>query len=294
MVSNGKPNVAEMMQAKFASEGPLWFGPRRFHARPNAQDKTLPDVPGATPGVYDKIGPAQVELTGIRYLPTDDWPFLYLRQPAIPALNLRGIAIVAALSLVILFAFAPVRRVRPSGRMFFLGAGFMLLETKGVVHMALLFGATWLVNSIVFFAILTMILFANLYVLVVRPRNLWPYYVLLLAALLVNTIVPMGEFLALPGMSKVITSCVVVYLPVFFAGVVFATAFRASTQPEVDFGSNIGGIILGGLSEYLSLVLGFNHLLWVAIGYYVLSALLGPKGALPSLPLEPRAATAEG
>ena len=42
--------------------------------------------------------------------------------------------------------------------MFFLGAGFMLLETKGVVHMALLFGSTWYVNSIVFFAILVMIL----------------------------------------------------------------------------------------------------------------------------------------
>ena len=70
-------------------------------------------------------------------IPTDDWPFLYLREPAIPALNLRGMAIVAVLSLVILLAFAPVRRARPNGRMFFLGAGFMLLETKGVVHMAL-------------------------------------------------------------------------------------------------------------------------------------------------------------
>ena len=70
-----------------------------------------------------------------------------------------------------------MRRARPSGRMFFLGAGFMLLETKGVVHMALLFGATWMVNSIVFFAILTMILLSNLYVLAVRPRRLWPYYV---------------------------------------------------------------------------------------------------------------------
>ena len=56
----------------------------------------------------------------------------------------------AILALVILLAFAPVRLVRPNGRMFFLGAGFMLLETKGVVHMALLFGATWMVNSIVF------------------------------------------------------------------------------------------------------------------------------------------------
>ena len=80
--------------------------------------------------------------------------------------------------------------------MFFLGAGFMLLETKGVVHMALLFGSTWMVNSIVFFAILTMILLSNLYVLAVQPQRLWPYYALLIAALLVNSAGADGE---LPG-----------------------------------------------------------------------------------------------
>ena len=105
----------------------------------------------------------------------------------------------AVLSLVILLAFAPVRRARPNGQMFFLGAGFMLLETKGVVHMALLFGATWMVNSIVFFAILTMILASNLYVLAVRPRRLWPYYALLLAALWVNSVIPMDDFLVVAG-----------------------------------------------------------------------------------------------
>jgi hypothetical protein len=161
--------------------------------------------------------------------------------------------------------------------MFFLGAGFMLLETKGVVHMALLFGATWMVNSIVFFAILTMILLSNLFVLAIRPRRLWPYYALLLAALLVNSVVPMDNFLTLPGWSKIIFSCAVVFLPVFFAGVVFATAFRSSERPEVDLGSNIAGIVLGGLSENLSLILGFSHLLWVAMGYYLLVALLGMR-----------------
>ncbi len=163
--------------------------------------------------------------------------------------------------------------------MFFLGAGFMLLETKGVVHMALLFGATWLVNSIVFFAILTMILLANLYVTIVRPVRLAPYYVLLIAALAVNAAVPMDVFLGLPGASKMVASCAVVYLPVFFAGVIFATAFRSSVRPDVDFGSNIGGIILGGISEYLSLIVGFQHLLWIAIAYYVLSWMLGPRAA---------------
>ena len=279
LVGDSASAVVESIRSKFASEGFFWLNPEpRFNLR---VERLRPGASGRRRARRRrrsvKIGPAEVELAGIDRLPTDDWPFLYLREPTIPALNLRGMAIVAVLSLVILLAFAPVRRARPSGRMFFLGAGFMLLETKGVVHMALLFGATWMVNSIVFFAILTMILLSNLYVLAVRPRRLWPYYALLLAALLVNSVIPMDDFLALPGMSKVVASCAVVFLPVFFAGVIFATAFRSSTQPDVDFGSNIAGIILGGLSEYLSLILGFNHLLWIAIGYYVLSALLGSK-----------------
>ncbi len=69
----------------------------------------------------------------------------------------------------------------------------------------------------------------------------------------------------------------VVYLPVFFAGVIFATAFRSSTQPDVDFGSNIARHHPGGLTEYLSLIFGFNHLIWIAIGYYALSWLLRPR-----------------
>src|SRR5262249_55900662 len=147
----------------------------------------------------------------------------------------------------VLFAFAPVRTARPNGQMFFLGAGFMLLETKGVVHMALLFGSTWMVNSIVFAAILVMALLGNVYVLWKQPQRLWPYYGLLIAALLLNLVVPMTSFLALPGVLKVVVSCLVVFVPVLFAGVVFAASFRASHRPDVDFGSNIGGVILGGL-----------------------------------------------
>jgi hypothetical protein len=187
--------------------------------------------------------------------------------------------IIAVLSLVVLFTFAPTRRVRPNGQMFFLGAGFMLLETKGVVHLALLFGSTWMVNSIVFAVILLMALLSNLYVQIIRPQKLWPYYSLLIAALLLNVAVPMTSFLALPSIIKVVVSCLVVFVPVFFAGIVFATSFGASQRPDVDLGSNIGGAILGGLSENLSLVVGFNNLLLMTIGYYVLSALLAPKAS---------------
>lgn len=232
---------------------------------------------------WQQVSPAKVNSAGISLLPTDDWPQLYLSGRTIPwAPNGQGMAVVGGLSIVILLAFTwPVwfgkgRRIgaRPSGQMFFLGAGFMLLETKGVVHMALLFGSTWIVNSVVFFAILVMILIANLYTLAARPRKLWPYYLLLVIALAVNILVPMNWFLSLPGAWKTIASCAVVFVPVFFAGVIFATAFRDSRHPDVDFGSNVAGIILGGLSEQLSMVLGFNHLLLVAAGFYVLSAVL--------------------
>jgi hypothetical protein len=284
LVANGDSPVVESIRSKFASHQFFWMtGVPGESTTLTSFGPSAPSVPAGLSKRTLKIGPARVERVAHDTLPSDDWPFLYLREPTIPALSLRGMAIVGVLSLVILMAFTPVRRARPSGRMFFLGAGFMLLETKGVVHMALLFGATWMVNSVVFFAILTMILLSNLYVLAANPRRLWPFYTLLLASLLLNSVIPMDDFLALPGVSKVVVSCAVVFLPVFFAGVIFATSFRTSTQPDVDFGANIAGIILGGLSEYLSLILGFSHLLWIAMAYYVLSALFRPSGSAPAL-----------
>jgi SAM-dependent methyltransferase len=280
LVGNGQASIVESIRAQFAMNRLLWINSRAStDPRASAFGLGPPSVPGVSTSDFMRIGPAIVKQPERDWIPQDDWPFLYLRAPTIPALNVRGMALVAVLSSAIVLAVTPVRRVRPNGRMFFLGAGFMLLETKGVVHMALLFGATWVVNSIVFFAILTMILLANVYVLIFKPRRLVSHYAFLLLALLIASLVPMDTFLSLPGVGKVVGSCAVVFLPVFFAGVIFATTFRSSVRTEIDFGSNIGGIVLGGLSEYLSLVLGFNHLLWVAMGYYGLSALLGRQSS---------------
>jgi len=98
---------------------------------------------------------------------------------------------------------------------------------------------------------------------------------------LANVAVPMTTYLGLPGVWRVVVSCAVVFVPVFFAGVVFASSFRDSAQPDVDLGSSIGGAILGGLSESLALVVGFDTLLLVAVAFYLLSAVLRPR-ALPA------------
>ena len=269
---------------EFQQQQSFWINQRpALNQSVNGFGLQPPSTQEATDSDWHRIAPASVETSGITRLPSDDWPFLYLREARIPSLNLRSMALIGGLSLIILYAVAPVRRVRPNWQMFFLGAGFMLLETKGVVHMALLFGSTWLVNSVVFFAILVMILASNIFVLLVKPQKLWPYYLLLSAALLVNILVPMSRFLALPGWGKVAVSCAVIFAPISFAGIVFGTSFRDSRQPDVDFGSNIAGAILGGLAENLSLMIGFNYLLVIALAFYVLSAVLRRQVSIPKL-----------
>ncbi len=219
-------------------------------------------------------------------LATDDWPFLYLREPAIPSLSLRGMAI---MGLVALLLIAPFLRRKGAGakaermcgtarglgfmaQMFFLGAGFMLIETKAVVQMALLFGSTWVVNSVVFFAVLVMILLANLFVLSRRVERVALYYVGLMVSLMANAFVPLDAFLGMERTTQVIASCVLAFAPILFAGLVFAISFSRAAEPDRAFGANVAGAMFGGLSEYSSMLLGFQYLLLVATAFYALSA----------------------
>ena len=212
-------------------------------------------------------------------LATDDWPFLYLREPMIPSLSLRGMAIMGGIGLLLLFPFlrrsssatGPGDPVGTLAQMFFLGAGFMLVETKAVVHMALLFGGTWVVNSVVIFAVLVMILLANLFVLIVRPSQLAPYYAGLLISLTASALVPMDYFLGMDRTMQILGSSLLAFLPVLFAGVIFAVSFARSAEPDRAFGANIAGAMFGGLAEYSSMLLGFRYLLFVAVGLYLCS-----------------------
>ena len=281
-VGPGVSPVASIRR-RFESDGSFWANnTTRINHKVNGFGAQPPQLPGSTRADWYRIAPASVDTQGIDLLPTDDWPFLYLRDRAIPALNLRSVGLLALLSIVVLYAFRPAGAGRPNWQMFFLGAGFMLFETKSVVHLALLFGSTWIVNSVAFFAILVMVLASNVFVIQVKPAKPWPYYALLFAALAVNILVPMSTFLSLPGSQKVIASCAVIFVPIFFAGIVFAMSFQRSDQPNVDFGWNIAGAMLGGLAESLSLVIGFNYLLTVALVFYALSAVL--RRPWPSAP----------
>jgi SAM-dependent methyltransferase len=231
------------------------------------------DAPPAQRGQWVKI--ATTTLTGeptAPLVPTDDWPFLYLRGKLLPDLTVRFVLLLGLLGVLMVYFFLPRGGVQVHSRMFFLGAAFMLLETKAVVQLALLFGSTWVVNSLVFFTILALILCGNLYVLKVPGERLtWPYAGLLLL-LAANILIPLEIFIRGGILWRYVTPCALVLGPIFFAGIIFARTFREAANPDQAFGSNIAGSVMGGLAESLSLVLGFRELLLVAMAFYVLSA----------------------
>jgi SAM-dependent methyltransferase len=246
-----------------------------------------------------RLSPARVEIPPDLRNATDAWPFLYLRSPMIPSLVWRGMAVMGVISLVMLWrvGFSPRGALAPppdsgalaslsrggtevprglksalqGGTMLLLGAGFMLLETKAVVHMALIFGSTWIVNSVVFAAVLVMILIANLRVMRRKSISLLRYYVGLLAALALNLAIPLDSFLGWPFAVRAVLSGALVLGPVFFAGVVFAALIRQSDKPEQALAWNTAGAILGGFAENASLWIGFQYLTVVAGLIYLAS-----------------------
>jgi SAM-dependent methyltransferase len=284
----GDPARVAQLRAAFAARPLYWLRADRAPApdSPNGFAQEPPAGERNQEKLWHPYGLAKVNLPAEPLRPaTDDWPFLYLREPLVPDLSLRGMGLMAALSLLLIFAFMPRGgagegpRVRFDARMFFLGAGFMLIETKAVVHMALLFGSTWMVNTVVFFAVLVMILAANLYVLAAKPARVWPYYVGLALSLALNALVPLDYFLGMSRATQVIGSCLLVFTPVLFAGVIFAVSFGRTRSPDRAFGFNIAGAILGGLAENASMLLGFQNLVLLALGFYALS-LLSPREAV--------------
>jgi SAM-dependent methyltransferase len=239
-------------------------------------------APAAAAGArLERVGPARVIVPDDLQAATDDWPFFYVRRPMIPALSRRWCLVVGVLGAALLWLFGRGRRPEPSGaatrllrpEMFLLGAGFLLVETKAVVHMALLFGGTWTVNAIVFFSILAMILLANSIALrlAVGTRPLLPYALLLLT-LAMNAVVPLGAFLGLAPAARAALSSALAFSPILFAGIVFALAFRRSRAPDLDLGSNVAGAMAGGLLEHGSTLVGFRGLLVVAMVLYALAA----------------------
>jgi hypothetical protein len=208
---------------------------------------------------------------------TDDHPYPYLAEPSIPDVYLEVAAFVLAASLLVVAG--ATRRLAMSGfaDLFFMGAAFMLLETKNIVQFALLFGTTWYVNSLVFAGVLASVYLAVELARHVRLPRPVLLYAALLAALVVTWVVPQESLLGLPLVPRFFAATAVAFAPVFLANLVFAQRFAHVATTTTAFGANLLGALVGGVLEYLSMLTGFRFLLVVVAVLYGLAFLLGRR-----------------
>lgn len=200
----------------------------------------------------------------------DNYPFAYLRTPSIPKLYLITIAAILLASLFLVRAVTgPLRQMRGDLDLFFMGAAFMLLETKNVVQFALLFGTTWLVNALVFFGVLLAVLTAVETARHVRIKSPMVLYLILLAALIVAWAVHPSTLVAMPVLSRFSFAIAIAFAPIFVANLIFADRFRESGSSTIAFGANLLGAMAGGVLEYTSMLLGYQSLLVVVAVLYL-------------------------
>ena len=268
---------------EFRERGPYQI-PSGMAPGPSSPDGFAGNAAG---GGTIRLSPTKVEVPPDLGTARDAWPFLYLRSPMIPSLVWRGIIVMMLVSLAMLRVFGWRTGGRESAglnvAMLLLGAGFMLIETKAVVHMALIFGSTWIVNAVVFSAVLVMILLANLRVLRRKPVRMAPYYAGLLATLALNLAVPLDSFLGWSLPARAVAAGALVLAPVFYAGVVFAMLFRQAKKPEQALAYNTAGAILGGFAESGSLLIGFQYLLGLAGVIYLASWAVAKRATAPAV-----------
>ena len=217
--------------------------------------------------------------------PHDDWPYLYLKGRNVPAHYVVALAMM--LGITVLFVGIGGGRTLAGGvdaTMFLMGAGFLLVETKSVTEMSLLFGSTWTVNLMVFTSILVMVLAANLVVQRRKQMRTAPLFAGLLVSLGIAYAVPISQLLWLGPVGQWVVGGLLVALPVLFASLIFSTLLAQRADPARALAYNLLGAIVGGALEYSSMVVGIKGLYLLAAVVYgaALVLTLWRKRDLPS------------
>jgi len=209
---------------------------------------------------------------------TDNEPFLYLKERGIPALYWKTLLAILAVALVAVWLYAGgLRRGRQYTDLFFMGAAFLLLETKSVVQFALLFGTTWLVNALVFAGVLLAVLAAvEVSRRVTFRRPAW-LYLWLVIALGISWAVPPDTLLRFGPPLRFALAVTLAGTPIFLANLAFAQRFKDVATSGTAFGMNLLGAILGGALEYSALVVGYRALALLAAALYGLAFLFGRR-----------------
>ncbi|HVH89736.1 MAG TPA: hypothetical protein VM912_23670 [Terriglobales bacterium] len=206
-------------------------------------------------------------------LTSDDWPYFYQKDRGLPA------AVLGMSGFLICFSWSLVRRLLGSEQQkgsqawnlhfFLLGAGFMLLEAQIISKMALLFGTTWVVNSIVVSGLMVLIVVANLIFERWKSYPLVLPYMGIIASAMLAYATPLRLLLFEHLSIRITIATFILCLPILFAGMVFIRSFSELRFSGAALGWNLIGAVLGGMLETISQATGIRALVLIAIGLYI-------------------------
>lgn len=194
---------------------------------------------------------------------TDDWPYLNVLGRSIGGDYLLGLATMIVISFLFIRFFLWQRGVSSaisaaSWCFFLQGAGFMLLETNTITRMALILGSTWIVTSFAVILVLLAGLISNLIVQRFASPSIFTTIGLIAISIILNYLVDVHHYLALSGLFAVPLAAFQVYLPMLGSSMLFARLFQGSEKSGRDLGMNMLGALFGGMSEYISLIVGIQ------------------------------------
>ncbi len=242
----------------------------------NGHDVTMPDANAFAAFGFEDVSNLFAQPYPEESIPTDDWPFFYMIKRTYPVSYMLALGMVLLLSTM--FVRKTIGWTGPVERsylpFFFLGSGFMLVETKAITELGLHLGGTWFVIAATIVLVLVMAFLANF--LVQRkfvPRTSFAFIGLLGSLLLGYFSARNHDLIAFgsPAVSLIV-ACVVLTIPLFFSGFVFSTLIG---KPDVNISTalayNLMGALFGGLMEYNSMYFGFAFLYLLAMGFYGLA-----------------------
>ena len=208
---------------------------------------------------------------------TDDWPFFYMSYRIYPVSYVVLISVIFLISWFFLKNLTKMSLSKFSYPSFFLGVGFMLMETKGITELAKIYGSTWFVVSIVITAILSMAYLANLFIIKGIKISINQIYFFLILSLLISYSLTFVNFYNYPILLLKFIIPIVLTFPVFFSGLAFSRELVRYGSTANALSCNILGAIVGGLLEYNSMYFGFKFLYLLAIFFYFMAYLSSSK-----------------
>jgi SAM-dependent methyltransferase len=250
------------------------------------KDVTMPDANAFASIGFTNVSDHFAQPYPESAIPTDDWPFFYMVERAYP------FTYMIALGIILLLSYFFVRRTigfsDPIDRsylpFFFLGSGFMLVETKAITELGLHLGGTWVVIAAAIMLVLVMAFLANLIVTRTQLKLAGPAYAGLFLSLLLGYgfATSHGQWMFGPPLMQLALSCVVLTIPLFFAGIIFSSLIsEARINISTAFAYNLMGALFGGVMEYNSMYFGFAFLYLLALGFYGLAWAFSWKSAAP-------------